>query len=314
VKCVIDFHLASRPGQRYFVNSFNEFVEYLKSVNPAAAEANPIAMQWLATSAWEAFWCTYQGKAWRGLCRLRANSFLMTVLKGLDIKMPADVGMTARLAAAQVFARAEPVVRFDLPPLPADQELPEFVRARLRRLPPGAREAMIEARERAREARAARVAAQDPDEVQANEALVRLQVPAVPPAGLVGPEFTPLGIQRPVVIQHRAGFDLMLQEHRSEDARRGWMKMMFALTTNREADILYANLRRAYNLDMVNPEVPPTAAELERMQIMRHAWALINEGRQALMAAQVHQLPVAVFDLPEIAAPPAPAVDVDAVE
>jgi len=90
--------------------------------------------------------------------------------------------------------------------------------------------------------------------------------------------------------------------------------MMFALTTNREADILYANLRRAYNLDMVNPEVPPTAAELERMQIMRHAWALINEGRQALMAAQVHQLPVAIFDLPEIAAPPAPAVDVDAVE
>ena len=92
------------------------------------------------------------------------------------------------------------------------------------------------------------------------------------------------------------------------------MRMMFALTTDREADILYANLRRAYNLDMVNPEIPPTAAELERMQIMRHAWALINEGRQALMAAQAHQLPVAVFNLPEIPAPPVPAADVDVVE
>lgn len=287
---------------------FPEFSEYLRIANPAAAEANPVAFQWFATSAWEAFWATHQGRSWRGLPRLRANSFLMTMVRGLDIKMPADNGMTDRLAAAQAFARAEPQVRFDLP---AAEEMPEFLRGRLRRLPPQAREAMVEIRARAREARAARIAAQDPDEVSANEALQRLLIPAVPPAALVGPEFTPLGVQRPVFIHHRAGFDLMLQDHRSENARRGWMRMMFALATDREADVLYANLRRAYNLDMVNPEVPPTQAELDRMQVMRHAWALINEGRQALMAAQAHQLPVAVFNLPEAAVPAVPVVDVE---
>lgn len=299
---VVAFYRASRPGQRYFINSFNEFAEYLKLVNPAAAEANPAGIQWLATSSWEAFWCTFLGKSWRGVHRLRANSFLMTLVKSLGIIMPPDEGAVNRLADIQIAIGDMPRVRFALA-AHGDPAVAPQGRGRRGAVPPLDREAMVELRARAREARAARFAARDQDEVLANQALERVLIPALLPLGLAGPNFHPLGQDRPAMIHHRAGFDLMLQDHRSEGARRGWMRMMFALQTDREADILYANLRRAYNLDMVNPEVQPTPIELERMQLMRNAWALFNDGRQALMAAQAHQLPVAVFDLPDPDAP-----------
>jgi hypothetical protein len=63
--------------------------------------------------------------------------------------------------------------------------------------------------------------------------------------------------------------------------------------------MIYNNLRVAYNLDERIREDQHTPAEEERMELFRRGWAMINEGREALIAAQAHQLPVAEM-LPEV--------------
>jgi len=309
VHSVVAFHRASRPGRRYFVNSFEEFLEYVKTNNSAATAVNPAGVQWLATSSWEAFWSTYLGRGWRGLPRLRANAYLMTLIKSLDINMPPAIGPPGDVARVQAFGvdPAEPVRNPRRVAFAIDQQLrgqdARAIRAMAQELRAenAARRAAVAAEQAARrEEIAARLAAMAPDEAQANVALERLEVPARPPPGQVAAPHLALGIDRPNLIHHLYGMDLLLAEHLPENGRRGMMRAVLGVQTDREADILYGNLRRAYSLDMVRPEVPPTAAELARMDVMRHAWALLNEGRQALFAAQAHQLPVAEFDLPDV--------------
>jgi hypothetical protein len=73
------------------------------------------------------------------------------------------------------------------------------------------------------------------------------------------------------------------------------LQTMLGLRTHEEADIVTHNLRIAFGLEPANGAAVPTPAEMARLRTLRMAWGQLNQGRQGILAAQGHQLPVAAF-------------------